>query len=86
MNIKRHLYPAVLLGIALSLGACGGRNEDDALRRDGVIVPADASKNSSNFVDYVGSRSATDETSQPLLLSDSFGVPDDETGNPIPLT
>lgn len=87
MNIKRNLYPAVALGIALSLNACGGGgNNDDDLRGDGVTVPSDASRNSSNFVGYVGSLSATDETSPPLLLNDSFVVPDDETGDPIPLT
>ena len=83
---KQYFYPAIALGIALSLSACGGGNDDDDLRGDGVTVPSDASRNSSNFVEYAGSLSASDETSPPLLLSDSFVVPDDETGDPIPLT
>lgn len=88
MNINRKLCAAIALGIALTLSACGGGGggNDDDLRGDGVNVPADASRNSSNFVDYVGSLSATDETSPPLLLGDSFVVPDDETGAPLPLT
>ena len=86
MGTTRKLYATIGLGISLSLGACGGGSRHDDLRGDGVTVPSDASRNSSNFVTYVGSLSATDETSQPLLLPDSFMVPDDDTSDPIPLT
>lgn len=87
MMIKRKLFATLGLGIALGLAACGGGNDDDDdLRGDGITVPTDADKSSSNFVEFVENLSATDETSEPLLIEDTFAVPDDETGDPIPLT
>ena len=56
-------------------GGGGGGNQGPGAA---VTVPESAGDSVASFVAYVMGLSATDETSEPLLIKDSFAVPPDE--------
>ena len=51
----------------------------------GVSVPDSAGASSASFVSFLAGLAVGDETSQPLLVPDSFSVPADESPDVKPL-
>lgn len=49
-------------------------------------VPDSAGLSTAAFVSFILGLSASDESSEPLTLKDSFAVPAEESAEPTPLT
>lgn len=86
MKITRNIWLLPGLAIALIVGGCAGGDDGTGATVDPTVVPASAGESPAAFMAFLGTLSATDETSEPLTLSDNFAVPDDETNDPQPLT
>ena len=88
MHANRTTWLAIGLAATLSLGACFGGGDDDAVVVDvvAVEVPASAAASSTAFVSYIQGLPAADEGSEPLLINATFALPADDTAEPIPLT
>ncbi|CAN5164635.1 hypothetical protein BH11PSE10_BH11PSE10_17340 [soil metagenome] len=86
------LTAATLLGAAALLSACGGSGSDGppAIVPTPVAVPLTAVPDSvglsiSSLFTFLLSLSASDETSEPLTISDTFTAATDDTAEPTPL-
>jgi hypothetical protein len=87
MKIHRNLLAATGLLAALSLVGCWGDNDDEPVPPDASAeVPDSAGLSTAAFVGFILGLGASDESSEPLTLKDSFAVPADESTEPIPLT
>lgn len=77
---------SVVTSGALVLAACSG-GSDNLSTPPAVInsVPDSAGVSSASFVAYLLSLNQNDESSEPLLISDNFAVPPDETDNVLPI-
>ena len=89
-NSKRWL--AVGLAAALvTLTACSGGSDTPVAGSNPPpsggpgTVPDSASTSVAGFLAYLKGLSPNDETSEPLLIKDSFAVPADEAEDPAPL-
>ena len=89
-NSKRWL--AVGLAAALvTLTACSGGSDSSVAGGGGTgtsgpgTVPDSAGTSGAGFMAYLKGLSPNDETSEPLLIKDSFAVPADEAEDPAPL-
>ena len=92
-NSKRWL--AVGLAAALvTLTACSGGSDSSVAGGGGTgtgtssgpgTVPDSAGTSGAGFIAYLKGLSPNDETSEPLLIKDSFAVPADEAEDPAPL-
>lgn len=86
MKTTQKLGLAAVLAAALGLGGCfDGGGDDVTPPVTATEVPASAGASTTAFVSYLGTLSASDETSEPLTINASFGVPPDETEEPQPL-
>jgi hypothetical protein len=95
MKINRNAYWAMGALLALSVAACSNDNDANQDAAGGAVivpdapapagVPASAGVSVGAFVSYLMSLSGSDETSEPLVISDTFAVPADETSEPQPL-
>lgn len=83
MNRTRKIWLAATVTTALVAVGCGGRN--DGPGQDPNAVPGSAGVSGAAFVNFIKGLNPNDETSEPLTISDNFGVPPDETGDPDPL-
>lgn len=83
-------YKLWLAGLAAALvlaGGCSSNNDDNNGGGGGgspgpgvaASVPDSAGVSGTSFLAYLMGLSATDETSEPLLIKDSLAVPADET-------
>ena len=89
MNTTSKTLLAAGLATTLILSGCSSENSDDGPGSvSSTSVPDSADDSPAAFMAYVTSlvNSGDDETSEPLTVSDSFQVPDDETSDPQPLT
>lgn len=88
MNKLQKLLVASGLIAALGLAGCSNRDDDDPVPPPAASgeVPDSAGLSTAAFVSFIMGLSATDESSEPLTLKDTFAVPADETGEPTPLT
>lgn len=95
MKTYRKAYWAMSALLALSLAACSNDNDSnqDAAGGGTVIVPdaparvpESAGVSIGAFVGYLLSLASSDETSEPLVITDTFAVPADETSEPQPLS
>jgi len=88
MNIQRKLLTAGAMAAALALAGCFGDDDDDTVTPPvgSTEVPASAGVSTASFISFLMGLSATDETSEPLSIPDTFAVPADETSEPTPLT
>ena len=72
----------------LIVSGCG-RNDDAGpvatTPPTSTSVPDSAGVSAAAFIAYLMTLNPNDETSEPLTLSDSFAVPDDEANEPQPL-
>lgn len=78
-------------GAALTLGLAGcWDDDDDNVAPPPVVVPTavpdSAGVSASAFISYLLTLSATDESSEPLTIGDTFAVPADDSSEPAPLT
>lgn len=78
MNKTRTLWLGVAVATTLAVVSCGGGG-GGGVAVDPTVVPDSAGVSTAAFLDFIQSLSTTDETSEPLTISDNFAVPDDET-------
>ena len=91
-NRKAHWAMGALL--AFALGACSNDNDSNQAGAGGAVivpdaparVPDSAGVSIGAFVSYLLSLASSDETSEPLVITDTFAVPADETSEPQPLS
>ena len=87
MKIHRKLLTATGLAVVVALAGCWHDDDDDpASLPVSTEVPGSAGISTAAFVSYLLSLSASDESSEPLTINDSFAVPADDTNEPTPLT
>ena len=86
MNTTSKTLLAAGLATTLILSGCWGGSDDGPV--GSTSVPDSAGVSPAAFMAFVTTlvNSSEDETSEPLTVSDSFIVPDDETSDPEPLT
>ncbi len=90
MKHQRKLYAAAAVAALLSLAGCwDDDNNDPPVTPPPVAsteVPDSAGVSVAAFFSYILSLGASDESSEPLTIKDSFAVPADESSEPTPLT
>ena len=85
MNKTRNIWLVLALAASVLVAGCGGGGGGDGAAAVATSVPDSAGASSASFLDFIQSLT-TDETSEPLAISDAFSVPADETDNVRPLT
>jgi hypothetical protein len=88
MKIHQILLAAAGLVAALGLSGCweDDDNEDPVPPTVSSEVPDSAGVSTAAFVSFILGLAASDESSEPSTLKESFAVPADETAEPTPLT
>jgi hypothetical protein len=87
MNPIRKIWLAVASAVTLTLSACGGGGGGGGgSASSSGSVPDSAGASAESFIDFNLALGTSDETSEPLSISDSFAVPPDETSEPRPLS
>lgn len=86
--MKTTYKPWLLSSLAAALvlvAGCSNNSDDNAGGNPGLItagtVPDSAGASVASFMAFLMSLSSSDETSEPLLIKDSFAVPVDEAGD-----
>ena len=89
-NSKRCLAAGFAAALVILAGCSGG--SDGSMAGGGGTgtsgpgtVPDSAGTSGAGFIAYLKGLSPNDETSEPLLIKDSFAVPADEAEDPAPL-
>ncbi len=85
MKTSRKLWLTGTLTAALTLGGCW-HNNDDSPAPPVTEVPDSAGASVAAFVSFLTALGTDDESSEPLIIKDTFAVPPDEDGEPAPLT
>ena len=74
--------------VAAALTLAGCWDDDDIVVETPLVVstgvPASAGVSVAAFISYLMGLSATDESSEPLTLNDTFAIPADESSEPTP--
>lgn len=83
MKARSKIGRAAGLAAALAIGGCGG---DSSPPRVTLEVPDSAGASSAAFISYIQTLDPADESSEPLIIKDSFALPPDDDAEPIPLT
>ena len=86
MKKTRNLWLATALLAALSVSGCGGGDDDVFVAAPAAAVPDSASASAAAFASFLASLDPSDETSEPLTISDAFVTPLDDLGDPQPVT
>ena len=85
--MKNHRKLLVATGLTAALGLAGCWHDDNPAPPTVITeVPDSAGVSTASLVSFILGLSASDETSEPLTIKDTFAVPADETGEPTPLT
>ena len=88
MNHTRKFMAVAVAAGVLGLGGCWDDDEDNTVPP--VVVPAavpdSAGASAAAFIGYLPTLSASDESSEPLTIGDTFAVPADDGSEPAPLT
>ena len=85
MKNHRKLLAATGIALALALTGCWGDDDSDTTAAS-TDVPDSAGISTASFVSFILGLDRNDESSEPLLLRDTFVVPADEAAEPTPLT
>ena len=77
-----------LVAALLTVAGCSDNNNDNGNQGSGepATVPDSAGSTVASFIAYLKGLNPNDETSEPLLIKDSFAVPADESNDSQPLT
>ena len=86
MKNQRKLLAAAGLMAALGLAGCWGDNDDPVPPVAITEVPDSAGVSTAALVSFILGLSASDESSEPLTLKDTFAVPADDSAEPTPLS
>lgn len=87
MTRHRKLLFATSLAAALTVVGCGGGNDgDDEPAAVTTTVPGSASASTASLLSFIMGLSDSDETTEPLSISDTFTVPPNESGEPTPMS
>ncbi len=87
MKTHRKLLASLGLVASLGLAGCWDDDDDDAVPPTASSeVPDSAGVSTAAFVSFILGMGASDESSEPSTIKDSFTVPADETAEPTPLT
>ena len=82
--------PKILLAAGLTttliVSGCGSSDDGGFAAGPATSVPDNAGASPAAFMSYLSTLDSSDESSEPLTLSDNFAVPDDEASEPQPLT
>ncbi len=89
-NPQRLLLVAGLTAV-LALGGCWDDDDDDVAAPPPPVTPVTAVPDSAGasaaaFLTYLLTLGGSDESTEPLTVSDTFAVPADESSEPTPLT
>ena len=89
MKLQRKMLAAAAAAAALALAGCW--NDDDNADPTpppmaAGEVPDSAGVSTAAFVAFILGLGGSDESSEPLIIKDTFAVPADETGEPTTLT
>ncbi len=89
MKTIRKFWLATGLTMTLIVTGCSDSSSssgDNLVVTDSTEVPVSAGASPEAFVSYIQTLNATDDSAEPLTLSETFSVPADETNDPQPLT
>lgn len=88
MNKARLIVATAGAALTLGLAGCWDDDDDNNVAPPPVVtaVPDSAGVSASAFISYLLTLSATDESSEPLTIGDTFAVPADDSSEPAPLT
>ena len=77
-----------LVAALLTVAGCSDNNYDSGNQGSAgpATVPDSAGSTVDNFIAFLKGLDPNDETSEPLLIKDSFAVPADESNDSQPLT
>ena len=82
MKTNHKLLVAVGVAAVVTLAGCSSNSAGQPANE----VPNGAGVSTAAFVAYLLTLSASDESSEPLIITDAFSVPAEETADPTPLT
>jgi hypothetical protein len=84
---KRNYLAAMASTVAFLATGCGGGGGGGGGNSPGAAatVPDSAGASSATYVAYLETLSASDETSDPMLIKSTFAVPADESSDPLPI-
>ena len=86
MKITRMLLAASGAAAVLTLAGCWDDDNDTVAEVPAsTAVPDSAGVSAAALVSYIMTLSASDESSEPLTLGDSFAVPPEESADSTPL-
>ena len=92
MKMQRKMLAAVAAATALALAGCWNDDNDTDPTPAPVppppaaaAVPDSAGVSTATFVAFILGLGGSDESSEPLVIRDTFAVPADETGEPTTL-
>ena len=86
MKTTSKILLATGLITTLLVSGCGSNDDGVGGAGSASFVPDSASASPAAFISYLTTLDSSDESSEPLTLSDSFAVPDEEASGPQPLT
>ncbi len=89
MTRNRKAWASVALVAAVTLAGCWHDSDDDHDAMPTSVateVPDSAGASDTARVNHILTLEVNNETSQPLIIRDTFSVPADDTGEPAPLT
>ena len=87
MKITRVLLVSSAAALLLTLAGCWGDSNDSVQETPpNTAVPDSAGVSAAAFFSYILTLGASDESSEPLTIKDTFAVPPEEGAEPTPLT
>ena len=89
MKLQRKMLAAAAVAAALALAGCWDDDDNTDPTPPPVPVaevPDSAGVSTATFVAFILGLGGSDESSEPLIIKDTFAVPADETGEPATLT
>ncbi|MEO8859048.1 MAG: hypothetical protein ABI343_18840 [Burkholderiaceae bacterium] len=88
IKIRKFWLVASAMTTALVLYGCGGGGGggDGGGNVEAASVPDSASASVSAFIAFIAGLSGSDETSEPLVIGDTFAAPTDDASDPQTLS
>ena len=86
MTRNRKALAGVALVAVVTLAGCWDSDDDAVPTPVATEVPDSAGASGTALVNFIMTLGLNDETSEPLIIRDTFLVPADDTCEPAPLT